>query len=249
MLERAPQIARCPDRLPLTARGLSLRLDGKQLIRDINLTLSAGKRTIILGANGAGKSLLLRLLHGLIEPTSGEILWAGRTADKETRQGQAMVFQRPVLLRRSALANIKFVLASSPLRKDLRDQWARACLQLANLGDLAATPARALSGGEQQRLAIARALALEPEVLFLDEPSAHLDPAATLSVEQLIESAHENGKKIIMVTHDIGQARRIADEIIFLHQGAIAEKADAASFFASPSSPAARAYLEGRIIL
>lgn len=236
-----------PDILPLSVIGLGLNTAGKDLIRNLNFNLAPTERTIILGANGAGKSLLLRLLHGLIEPTSGEILWAGKRADKSIRARQAMVFQRPVLLRRSALANIKFVLPRRKFSGSRRQQHAQGLLELANLSDQAGTPARLLSGGEQQRLAIARALALEPDVLFLDEPTASLDPAATFSIEQLIARAHGKGKKIIMVTHDIGQARRLADEVIFLHRGEITEHCDAATFFAAPSSSPAQAFLEGRL--
>ena len=165
---------------------------------------------------------------------------------KEIRRRQAMVFQRAVLLRRSAAANIDFALklrgAADPARRD-------ALLAHVGLLDKALQPARLLSGGEQQRLALARALATEPQVLFLDEPTAHLDPASTQMIETLVADAKARGVKIVFVTHDVGQAKRTADEIVFLHRGRIVERAPAAQFFSHPTSEAARGYLEGRIVL
>lgn len=236
---------RIPAMLPLTGRGLTYAVGQRHLVDDVSLTLEGTARTVVMGPNGAGKSLLLRMLHGLVAPTSGEVLWAGRTADREIRARQAMVFQRPTLLRRSAEANIRFVLGH--LRQ--RDQRGRAAaiLARAGLGEAATTPARLLSGGEQQRLAIARALALEPAILFFDEPCANLDTASTRAVETMIEEAHAEGTKIVLVTHDIGQARRLADEIVFLHHGRLCEVTPAGRFFARPTSEAARAYLDGRI--
>ena len=234
-----------PAMLPLTARGLTYAVGQRHLVDDVSLTLAGQARTVVMGPNGAGKSLLLRMLHGLVAPTSGEVLWAGRTADREIRARQAMVFQRPTLLRRSAEANIRFVLGHLGQR-DQRGRTA-AILARAGLDRAAATPARLLSGGEQQRLAIARALALEPAILFLDEPCANLDTASTRAVETMIEEAHAEGTKIVLVTHDIGQARRLADEIVFLHHGRLCEVTPASRFFARPTSEAARAYLDGRI--
>jgi tungstate transport system ATP-binding protein len=236
---------RAPALLPLTARGLTYAVGPRRLVDDVSLTLDGTSRTVVMGPNGAGKSLLLRLLHGLVAPTFGDVQWAGRPADCGIRARQAMVFQRPTLLRRSAEANIRFVLG----HLDARERHARAAAILARAGlaSIAATPARLLSGGEQQRLAIARALALEPAVLFLDEPCANLDTASTRAVEDMIDQANGEGTKIVLVTHDIGQARRLADEIVFLHHGRVCEVTPAGRFFARPSSEPARAYLEGRI--
>ncbi len=231
--------------LPVTTHRLTFEGGDRKLIDGISLSLEAGPRTIVMGPNGAGKSLLLRLLHGLITPTSGEILWNSAKASEKTRARQAFVFQRPVVLRRSTAANIEFVLRHLPRQE--REARVSELLDFAGLTEIARTPARLLSGGEQQRLAIARAIATRPDVLFLDEPTASLDPASTMSVEAMIAAAHDDGVKIIMVTHDLGQARRLADEVLFVQSGRIAEQTPSEEFFAQARSVAARDYLEGRI--
>jgi tungstate transport system ATP-binding protein len=232
--------------LPLETRKLVLDRDGKRLIDGIDLTLTSGALTVLMGPNGAGKSLLLRLLHGLIAPTSGEIRWAGEPMSSALRLRQGMVFQRPVLLRRSVAANLDFALGlRGATARERRDQL----LERVGLLDRARQPARLLSGGEQQRLALIRALALDPDVLFLDEPTASLDPASVLMIEQVVRAAYQNGTKILFVTHDLGQARRLADEVVFLHRGQLLEQAPADQFFAGPRSEFARAYLDGRLVL
>lgn len=235
--------------LPVEAHGLVFEAGGRRLIDRIDLAIRNGPLTAIVGPNGAGKSLLLRLLHGLIVPTAGRVLWAGRPADAAARRRQAMVFQRPVLLRRSASANIRHALKARDIRgAEARDRVAEA-LDLAGLAHLADAPARVMSGGEQQRLAVARAMALRPDILFLDEPTASLDPASTLAVEALIGRAYIAGTKIVLVTHDLGQARRLADEVIFLVGGRVEERCAADRFFAQPESERAWAFVEGRIVL
>ena len=235
--------------LPLEARGLVFEAGGRRLIDGIDLVLRPGVRTVVMGPNGAGKSLLLRLLHGLIEPSAGAVSWGGRPADTAIRLRQAMVFQRPVLLRRSALANVTHALRARGVPRRERHARAERMLATAGLTALARTPARLLSGGEQQRLALARALSLAPDVLFLDEPTASLDPASTHAIEALIQGAHDAGTKTVLVTHDLGQARRLADEVVFLHGGRLTEQSPAGSFFDAPASAAARAFLEGRLVL
>lgn len=229
----------------LVVNGLVLEADGKRLIDGIDLRLDDGAATIIMGANGAGKSLLLRLLHGLIQPTEGAIAWDGEAMSDTVRARQAMVFQRPVLLRRSVAANIDFALRL----KDKIDGARRdELLQRVGLLEQSRQPARLLSNGEQQRLALARALATQPEVLFLDEPTASLDPASIIVIEEIVATTKAAGTKIIFVTHDIGQARRLGDEIVFLDRGRLAEHTPAERFFASPDSAAGQAYVEGRLI-
>ncbi len=233
--------------LPLSIDGVGYIAAGRRLIDGISATLESGPRTIVLGPNGAGKSLLLRLCHGLIRPTQGHITWAG--AGAAARAGhQAMVFQRPVLLRRSTFANVTYALSLKGVRRHARKALALAALERAGLAERATQPARLLSGGEQQRLALARAWALEPEVLFLDEPTANLDPAATRRVETLITQIHGAGTKIVMTTHDLGQARRLADEVLFLHHGRLVEHAPAGDFFARPQSREAAAFIEGDLL-
>ncbi|HQF31972.1 MAG TPA: phosphate ABC transporter ATP-binding protein [Hyphomicrobiales bacterium] len=235
--------------LPLVVEDLVFEAGGRRLIDGIDLTLEAGRRSVILGPNGSGKSLFLRLIHGLIPPTSGRIAWNGRPPGREVRLSQAMVFQQPVLLRRSVAANIDYALAAHGFDKAARRARTEQMLIEAGLEHLARQPARRLSGGEQQRLALARALAVEPDVLLLDEPTSSLDPHATLRIEMLIARAAQEGVRIVLVTHDIGQARRFADEVVFLHRGRIAEHAPAEVFFDEPGSEAARSFLAGELVL
>ena len=230
--------------LPLTVRGLSFDSGGSRLIKDVSFSLARGSRTVILGANGAGKSLLLRLCHGLIEPTAGDIAWAGANG-VDPRDRQAMVFQRPVMLRRTVAANVEYALKVRGVGRAERRALAEEALARTRLRRHAGQPARVLSFGEQQRLALARAWAMKPDVLFLDEPTASLDPSVTLSIEALIDDIHRSGTKIVMTTHDLGQARRMADEVLFMHRGRVLEHGPAASFFAGPRSEAARAFLAG----
>ena len=223
--------------------GVCFDMRGQRLLDGISFQTDAGPRTVILGPNGAGKSLLLRLCHGLLLPSAGRITWGG--LDVHTaRPQQAMVFQRPVLLRRSAAANIRYVLRLQGLPRQQRQRLTAVALEQAGLLHLAERPARVLSGGEQQRLALARAWALQPQVLLLDEPTASLDPAATLAVEAFLARIHQAGTKLIMTTHDLGQARRLADEVVFLHHGQLVEHTVAPEFFSHPQSKEATALLE-----
>jgi tungstate transport system ATP-binding protein len=229
--------------LPLQAVNISVTRSEKALLSDISFTLRAGSPTVIMGANGAGKSLLLRVLHGLVKPTTGDVIWGNNLDADVAGRRSALVFQRPTLLRRSVLANIAFVLAHHP--GAAKRQTAQDVLAQAGLSALAHMPARQLSGGEQQRLAMARALASFPEVLFLDEPTASLDPASTAAVERLIATAVSGGTKVVLVTHDTGQARRIGGEVVFLANGRVTEVTEGEAFFAKPASDAARRYLAG----
>ena len=232
--------------LPLRAHRLAFDAGGERLLDDVSFTLQAGRRTVLLGPNGAGKSLLLRLCHGLLKPTSGEIRWA--IEGRQPARRQAMVFQHPVMLRRSAIGNITHALAAHDVPRADRLSRANAALALAGLSHVARRPARVLSGGEQQRLALARAWATEPEILFFDEPTASLDPAATRAVETLIEGFHAAGTKIVMATHDLAQARRIADDILFMHKGRLLEASDAAAFFEKPQTEEGRAFIAGELL-
>ncbi|MBI2510046.1 MAG: phosphate ABC transporter ATP-binding protein [Betaproteobacteria bacterium] len=227
--------------LPLVLDSLTFGINGKTIIDRVTVEIGAGPRTIILGPNGAGKSVLMRLCHGLLAPTSGSIAWRGAA---NGRNRQAMVFQRPVMLRRSALANIVYGLKLAGVAPRERELRARDVLEAVGLADVADQPARVLSGGEQQRLALARAWALGPEVLFLDEPTANLDPGAARDVETLIGQIRAGGTKIVMTTHNLGQARRLADEILFLDRGRLVERSPVESFFRQPASPEAAAFIK-----
>ncbi len=232
--------------LPLRVQGLIFDTGAERLIDAVDLTLESGPLTVIMGPNGAGKSLLVRLLHGMIRPSAGLIEWGGMPLGDVTRKRQAMVFQSPVLLRRSVAANVNFVLR---LKGPAPQRRCMDLLEMAGLAAKARQPARLLSGGERQRLAMARALASEPDVLFLDEPTASLDPASIMAIEEIVAAARDRGVKIIFITHDIGQAHRLADEVLFMHRGRIVEQTPASRFFDAPQSREAADYLAGRIVL
>ncbi len=232
--------------LPLRVEGLGFAAGGVAILRDVSLDVAAGAPTLVIGPNGAGKSVLLRLLHGLLAPTAGRIEWSPCPGDPARRQ--AMVFQRPVLLRRSVLANAAYPLRLAGLSRAAAEARAAEELALVGLAALAGRPARRLSGGEQQRLALARAAALRPELLFLDEPCASLDPAATRAVEEIVAALAARGTKIVMTTHDLGQARRLAGDVAFLHRGRVLEHAPAPDFFAGPARAEAAAFLRGELV-
>jgi tungstate transport system ATP-binding protein len=231
--------------LPLGFEDVAYGVRGTELIHGITLTVRPHRRLFVLGPNGAGKSLLLRLAHGLIRPTGGRVAWAD---PERAAAAQAMVFQRPVMLRRSVLGNLAYALRARGVGRRPARARAEAALERFGLGDLAARPARLLSGGEQQRLAMARAWALRPEVLFLDEPSSHLDPAATRAIEGMIAEFAAEGMTIVMTTHDLGQARRLAEDVAFLHRGRLVEAGPARAFFDRPETPEARAFLAGDLL-
>jgi tungstate transport system ATP-binding protein len=213
------------------------------ILQNVNITLAPNTRTIILGPNGAGKSVLLRIMHGLLAPSSGSVQWGHYNPN-----AQAMVFQKPILLKRSVLANIEFALEVSGKFNQNLQKIAIAALGKAGIAHLAQRQARQCSGGEQQRIALARAWALEPEILFLDEPTASLDPSATKTVEATIQAIHAADTTIVMSSHDLGQASRLADRIIFLNQGRIEDDCDADTFFHKTPSASAKAFLKGELL-
>ena len=232
--------------LPLTLENVSFASNGQPIISNVTLAIDAEPSTIIVGANGAGKSVLMRLMHGLLAPTAGRVRWNEANA-AGLRRRQAMVFQRPVMLRRSALANVLYALSVAGVPAAEREALALAALDEVGLRHLAYRPARVLSGGEQQRLALARAWALHPEVLFLDEPTANLDPGAARDIETVIRAFDAAGTKIVMATHNLGQARRLGDEVIYLQAGRVMERAPIEQFFARPSTAEAAAFMKGEL--
>ena len=231
--------------LPLRLDGVGYAADGTPLLTDISISIAAGRRLVVMGANGAGKSLFLRLCHGLIEPTAGRRVWADGSA---RAAAQAMVFQRPVLLRRSVAANLDYPLALRGMPRAARRETVARTLGRFGLTALADRPARLLSGGEQQRLALARAWAMRPQVVFLDEPTSALDPSATRVIEQMITQFADEGMTIVLSTHDLGQARRLAQDVAFLDRGRLIEYRPADDFFAAPDAAEARAFLAGDLI-
>ncbi|WP_405225839.1 ATP-binding cassette domain-containing protein [Lentisalinibacter sediminis] len=244
---RSPGTGEAHPLLPLVARGLQFTIDGRAIIRGVSFRIDTPGRTVILGPNGAGKSVLLRLCHGLIRPTGGELRW-GELAVGQARGHQAMVLQQPVILRRSVSGNLLHVLAVKGVPRRERHAIVTAALERAGLAGLESRPARTLSGGQQKRLAIAGACMLRPAVLLLDEPTANLDPAAVRGVEELIRAAGAAGTKILMCTHDIAQAGRLAHDVLFVHDGRLLEHAGAERFFTAPEHPAAAGFLEGELL-
>ena len=222
----------------LAAHGLTYRAGGATLV-SLDLAIREGGPTVILGPNGAGKSLTLRLLHGLVAPCEGRLVRGPAR--------QAMVFQRPVLLRRSVAGNVAYALRAGGVARDERPARLAALLAEARLP--ARQAARTLSGGEAQRLALARALATEPDLLFADEPTASLDPASVAAFEAMLARAACRGLKVVLVTHDLGQARRLASDVVFLHRGRVQEHTAATAFFDRPRSEAARTFLSGGLLV
>jgi tungstate transport system ATP-binding protein len=234
-----------PTTLPIRFENVAFAAGATSILRGVTLAIAAGPPTILLGPNGSGKTSLLKLAMGLLPPSAGRIVYAER--EDVARRRHAFVFQKPVMLRRTAARNIAFALKAAGRAPDAAT--IDRLLNTVGLSPLAARPARRLSGGEQQRLALARALARDPEVLFLDEPTASLDPFATKSVEDIIARTAAGGVKIVMATHDLGQARRLAGDVVFLANGVLVEHAPATSFFDSPSTPEAGRFLAGELVI
>lgn len=242
MAMRAPN-----SELPIVLENVRYGVPGVTILDDISLSFMPGAPTVLIGPNGSGKTTLLRVAMGLLEPTAGRVTWGGRAQISPERR--AIVFQRPVMLRRTVAANIEYALSSAGIA---RSEWGARTgelLKLVGLAGFAARPARRLSGGEQQRLALARALARDPQVLFLDEPTASLDPAATKAIEDVIQAVIARDIKVVLTTHDLGEARRLAGEIVLLHRGLIIERTPAGQFFAEPKTEAARQFVAGELLL
>ncbi|WP_156460074.1 phosphate ABC transporter ATP-binding protein [Mesorhizobium sp. Root157] len=233
--------------LPVRLEGVSLRAGATTILDRVDLSIAPGAPTLIVGPNGSGKTSLLRLCMGLATPSEGRISWGGRDALRPGRL--AMLFQRPVMLRRSVADNVVYGLAKAGLPRKQRMARMEEALSRVGLLELASRPARRLSGGEQQRVALARALAREPELLLLDEPTASLDPAATRAVEEIITMASQSGIKVVMASHDLGQVRRLAGEVVFLVRGRLCERAGASDFFDRPSTLEAAAFVRGDLVI
>jgi len=231
--------------LPISLDTVTVRCGAVSILHDVTLEIAGGPPTVLLGPNGSGKSTLIKLGMRLISPSAGRITFGGRSSPGPTRS--AIVFQKPIMLRRTAAANIAFALSAAGREPDAAT--ISHLLSQVGLAALADRPARRLSGGEQQRLALARALARAPEVLFLDEPTASLDPAATKGVEDIIARTACEGVKIVMATHDLGQAKRLAGDVVFLAGGRVVERGASPQFFMSPSTDAARRFLAGDLVL
>jgi tungstate transport system ATP-binding protein len=242
MIMRAPSTD-----LPIVFEDVSITASNVTLLDRISLTFSLGAPTVLIGPNGSGKTTLLRAAMGLISQSRGRITWGGRERAPPTRR--AIVFQRPVMLRRSVAGNIRYALNAANLAPAQRSARIHELLAMVGLQHLGSRPARRLSGGEQQRLALARALGRDPAVLFLDEPTASLDPAATKAIEDIVHAIAGNGIKIVMATHDLGEARRLAGDIIMLHRGRVIETGAASAFFNTPRTIEAKTFLDGELLV
>lgn len=231
---------------PLKLCDAVVRKRGKVIIGPICTEIEEKGRLILLGPNGSGKTTLLRLMHGLEHPREGSVKWHGHPPDVQAKQTYA--FQTPVMMRRSVIENLIYPLLIRGVSKADSIKKARAWIIKVGLQDAHKQNAALMSGGEKQKLAIARALITEPDVLFLDEPTANLDGRSIKDIEKLLLDAQENGTKIIMATHDLGQARRLADDIMFLYRGQIHEHCVVNKFFAKPKTAEASAFLRGDIL-
>ena len=233
--------------LPLLFVDVRISAGDTAILDRLTLRLEAGAPTLLIGPNGSGKTTLLRAAMGLLAPSSGLITWGGREHSPPTRR--AIVFQRPTMLRRSAAGNVRYALAAADVPRDKRARRTEELLADVGLSSLAHRPARRLSGGEQQRLALARALARNPDILFLDEPTASLDPYATKAIEDIVRAVAARGVKVVMATHDLGQAHRLAGDIVLLHRGRVVETGAAEGFFASPQTAEARKFIAGELLV
>lgn len=234
--------------LPISGHELCLSRGSRPVINRVSVAICDPEIAVLLGPNGAGKSLLVRVLAGLLQPDSGTIAWAGRTPDRARAIRLGVVFHRPVMLNRSLLANVCYALRAADVPLKRRHGRAMEALEMGGLESMARVPARFLSGGEQQRLALVRAMATRPDVLLLDEATANLDPGSTLAIETLVCRAREGGTPVLLVTHDLAQARRLAERILYLHDGALEADSRAAHFFSDPPSKHASAFVEGRLV-
>jgi tungstate transport system ATP-binding protein len=232
--------------LPIHFVEAGISSGGVTILDRISLSIAAGEPTVLIGPNGSGKTTFLRAATGLIPLSRGRITWGGLY--QPPRAQLAIVFQRPVMLRRSVAGNIAFALAAAEVPQGKHERRIAELLTLVGLKEYGKRAARRLSGGEQQRLALARALARDPAVLFLDEPTASLDPGGTKAIEDIIRSVSGRGVKIVMATHDLGEARRLAGEIVLLHRGGVIESGPAESFFAAPSTDGGRTFIAGELL-
>ena len=232
--------------LPLTLSEIKVCRAGRDILGPVTLTINAGGALVVLGPNGSGKSTFLRVCHGITRPSEGDTEWATKRAQADL--AQAFVFQTPILLRRTAFENVTYPLTLRGEPRRVAELRAREMLDGVGLAEMAHLRASVLSGGEKQKLALARALVTKPQVLFLDEPTASLDGRATREIEAILTNAQSHGTKLVMATHDLGQARRIASDIVFLLNGKILETTPAGLFFQGPETTAARAFLKGDIV-
>ena len=231
---------------PIVVSNLSILLGEIKILDKINCKIHNESIIAILGPNGAGKSMFLKSINGLIGVESRKIYFNSREINDHIRKDMALVFQKPTLLRRTVLENMQFVLEK---KNKISNLQITNLLQRVGLDIYKYKPARLLSGGEQQRLSLARALLINPSLLLLDEPTANLDPYSLNLIEEIILDENKKGKTIILTTHDMGQAKRLAKEILFFNKGKLLEQTRAINFFKKPKTKEAQSYINGKILL
>ena len=231
---------------PIVVSDLSLLFGKTKILDKIKCKIHNESIIAVLGPNGAGKSMFLKTINGLIGVESRKIKFNLMEINDYIRKEIAIVFQKPTLLRRSVFENMQFVLER---KNKLSNFEIMKLLQRVNLATSKDKPARLLSGGEQQRLSLARALLINPSLLLLDEPTANLDPYSLNLIEEIILDENKKGKTIILTTHDMGQAKRLAKEILFFNKGKLLEQTKAINFFKKPKTKEAQSYINGKILL
>ena len=232
---------------PLRVTDVKINIKSKKLIGPINLEIEQNGISILLGANGSGKTTLLEALHGLRKLSAGKVEW--NISNSQAAAEQAFVFQSPIMLRRTVAENLAFPLKVRRLSKLTTTTEVMMWAKKIGLEDKIKQQAMLLSGGEMQAVAVARALITKPKMLFLDEPTASLDGATKKAIEDILISASSNGTKILMSTHDLGQLKRLARDIIFLHNGIVEAHCSKEEFLTKPASKAAKQFLAGDIVL
>ena len=232
--------------LPLTLENATAHMRGKKLVGPLSLMLAPKGFTMVIGPNGAGKTTLLRLMHGLQRCSGGSVRWA--VPEAHARNRQAFVFQSPIMMRRSVADSLAYPLRLRGMSRAAAHKKVAACAESFGLADLLENWAPMLSGGEKQKLSLARALITEPDILFLDEPCASLDGRATREIETILQQVQARGTRLVMSSHNMGQVRRMAQDVIFMLHGKVHEHSDVEPFFAAPSTPEAKAFINGDIV-
>jgi tungstate transport system ATP-binding protein len=242
-----PRMVSPPTDLPIVFENVSVSANAVMMLNAVDVVFAAGAPTVLIGPNGSGKTTVLRVAMGLLAPTRGRVTWGGRGLGSWARR--AFVFQHPTVFRRTAAGNIRYALAAAGVGRARREARLQELLTLVGLADMGERPALRLSGGERQRLALARALARDPTVLFMDEPTSSLDPAATKALEDVIHAIIARGIKIVMATHDLGEARRVGGEVVLLQKGRVIEAGEASAFFKRPRTVEGERFLAGDLLV
>jgi tungstate transport system ATP-binding protein len=224
--------------LLLALDDVGVRYGDVHALQGAALQIHRGDFIALIGANGSGKTTLLQVLHGLVAHS-------GTRSVGRSDLVQTMVFQRPFMLRVSVLNNMRLALWLAGVPPAQRLARAEQALERAGLTALRDRPARALSGGQQQRLALARAWALKPDVLFLDEPTANLDPSGKKEVEAMLAGFAAEGMTLVMSTHNLGQAKRLATRVVYLDQGIIRADLPTTRFFQDSLDERTELFLKG----